>query len=145
MIVGQAPSRRTVGRPALSGRSGALLARLSGVETLSSVFVLANLSESYTGSRSSGAGDAWSASEARKLAAEFDFGDERRIILLGWNVARAFCLDWLEYMEWFDEGDFSFAVFPHPSGLNHFWNDPENRERARTFLVAEGERCQQMK
>lgn len=29
---------------------------------------------------------------------------------------------------------FELAVIPHPSGRNHFYNDPDNRTRAFQFL-----------
>ncbi len=55
----------------------------------------------------------------------------RRFVLFGRKVARAFGLGpEAPWMTW-DEG---IAVVPHPSGRSYWYNDPENRARARTFL-----------
>jgi hypothetical protein len=31
------------------------------------------------------------------------------------------------------EDGFDVAVIPHPSGVNHWWNDPANRRRFAEF------------
>ena len=36
--------------------------------------------------------------------------------------------------EWFGFNGRQVAVIPHPSGIVRWWNDPENREKARTFM-----------
>ena len=83
----------------------------------------------------------------------------RRVILLGSNVVECFGIPrrLYEYLEWcerpisrsvgvagFRAGrmtlPFSWAVLPHPSGRNRWYNDAENAERARLFLRAEMER-----
>lgn len=41
----------------------------------------------------------------------------------------------LPYLRWSEEGEpFRWAMLPHPSGVNRWWNEPENREAAREFL-----------
>lgn len=81
----------------------------------------------------------------------------RRVVLLGSNVAECFCLDrdeWepCSWHNWEDRGSawtghkpgfplpFSWAVLPHPSGRNLWYNDPRNRGLAREFMteLAEG-------
>lgn len=51
-----------------------------------------------------------------------------KVPLLEWHVVRAPHLD--------RAGDFiEAAILPHPSGVNTWWNLPENREAARAFLA----------
>ena len=74
----------------------------------------------------------------------------QRIVMLGRRVASAF--DWyrwdrvvgpisqskLEYLKWYrieNRGMLIWAaVVPHPSGVNRWWNDANNRRRARKFF-----------
>lgn len=63
----------------------------------------------------------------------------RRVLFLGHRVAGAFRLsdEYLRWREW-RVGPYAFeaAVFPHPSRVNRWWNDPENEKRAARFLRA---------
>lgn len=52
----------------------------------------------------------------------------RRFIYLGRRVAAAFRFD-AEWLVWKNDQ----AVSPHPSGLNRWWNKPENIEQAIAF------------
>lgn len=79
----------------------------------------------------------------------------RRVILLGPNVAECFGVSRgaYEYLEWSDPPSsrsgvagfragrmglpFSWAVLPHPSGRNRWYNEQENREAATQFLTNE--------
>lgn len=36
---------------------------------------------------------------------------------------------------------FRVAVIPHPSGVNHWWNEPANRRRFRRFVEEEMRGC----
>lgn len=82
----------------------------------------------------------------------------RRVVLLGTNVAECFGLtrgrEYARFCEWFELGDrpdwygaagyvagrtsppFSFAVLPHPSGRNRWYNDPVNVDRATRLMTA---------
>lgn len=84
-------------------------------------------------------GETWPTAEAAAA------GDEmmpqlfsRRTILLGQRVARAFGarvppLQFEPILE--GRPDLGkWAVVPHPSGRNRWWNEPENRSAARRFL-----------
>lgn len=82
----------------------------------------------------------------------------RRVIMLGQNVAECFGVPRgaYDYCEWkictssfrgiagFRAGrmslPFSWAVLPHPSGRNRWYNEHENRERAIDFLWDEKKR-----
>ena len=71
----------------------------------------------------------WDASRAKEVASEISSKLEEEfdsIVLCGRRVAKAFSV----------EGDFldrvgRYLLCPHPSGLNHWWNDEGNRRRAR--------------
>jgi hypothetical protein len=59
----------------------------------------------------------------------------RRVVLAGRSVAKAFDLR----MDFLEErggalGAESVLLLPHPSGVNLWWNSPENRKRAREVL-----------
>lgn len=64
----------------------------------------------------------------------------RRVVLLGVRVARAFGLMRIPLLEWQSVvafgSRFEAARCPHPSGLNRWWNDEHNREQARGFLTS---------
>ncbi len=82
----------------------------------------------------------------------------RDVVMVGRDVARAFSVGDAPWFEWrtlsvpLGEDDvqrllpgaklvglpvvdlFKFVVVPHTSGRNRWWNDPDNKERGRTFL-----------
>ena len=78
------------------------------------------------------------------------WGLTHRVVMLGRRVATAF--DWslegkwyskvphceLEYLKWYRIAHryriIWSAVVPHPSGVNRWWNDANNRRRARKFF-----------
>jgi len=65
----------------------------------------------------------------------------RRVVLLGKRAAGAFKFS-DEYLRWdrrrivigFRQVHFEGAIFPHPSGINRWWNVPGNEKRAARFL-----------
>jgi len=79
----------------------------------------------------------------------------RRVILLGQNVAECFGIsrEMYSYLSWKDSRvyetyglcgwkigrlpPFVWAVMPHPSGRNRWYNDPFNAESARQFIFNE--------
>lgn len=39
-----------------------------------------------------------------------------------------------EYLQWYPQiCGIEIAFCPHPSGLNRWWNDPDNKKKAKTF------------
>ena len=69
---------------------------------------------------------------------------EREVILVGRNVANAFGFgdwDWHEWHDWkvchsdmrVHRGAARIVVIPHPSGRNHWYNNPENTVGATSF------------
>lgn len=144
IIVGQAPGRNYGADRPLEGPSGRRLERLAGLPEggLDARFALANLLPRWPGG--CGKGDLFPRREAREAAQEAraHLREFARVVLLGRNVAAAFGLADLPYLQWaaLDDGRRRgwprVAVVPHPSGVNHFWNDPANVARAERFLRA---------
>ena len=151
LIVGQAPNKeiwkratargrrgaeRRSARLALSGRCGRKLAELLGVEL--EVFLArtrrVNLNDRWHGK--DGKGDAFDEVAGVKKAQAIwrSRGGPKRVVLLGHVVAECFGMvgDFLEVHWTFD--DRRWLIFPHPSGVNRWWNDPKNRRRARAAL-----------
>ena len=148
VLVGQAPSKTSGGVP-LAGRSGRFLAELCGLdfETYLDTFERMNLLDDWPGPAVP-KGDQFPVKEGRARAREIAPSlDGAHVLLLGRKVAACFHARRIPYMSWFTQqgvlqrggdrlGEYAFetAVFPHPSGVNHWWNRTENRERARDFL-----------
>jgi hypothetical protein len=55
------------------------------------------------------------------------------VILLGHKVAGVFGVK-RRFLETEIVDGRTFAVFPHPSGVSHYWNDKDNVQRASCFI-----------
>lgn len=132
-VIGQAPGRDVPCGPSLSGRAGRMLAGLAGMrETrLRELAVFENVLKFWPGK--AGKGDAFPMSLAREAAAGFAFAPGETVLLVGRKTAEAFGVRG-SFLEWrpFHRGH--VAIFPHPSGINTWWNDGGNRRRATLFL-----------
>ncbi len=129
LLVGQAPSSETRGKPAFAGRSGARLARLLGMPVASALEPI-NLLKRFPG-KADAKGDLFPIERARRAARRTRLGAGRTVLLAGGNVARAFGVTRFELFAWFELCGTLVAVVPHPSGISHWWNDPSNVRRAR--------------
>lgn len=144
VIIGQAPSRRgaEANRAAIGGPTGLRVASLLGMDVRGYVrtFRRLNLVQDHPGK--AGRGDAFPKQEAKasweKLLPNLA---GRRVVLLGSKVADVvigrdrWC--WcdprpIEYV--IPRLTFDCMVLPHPSGLNHYWNEPALVELARKIL-----------
>lgn len=69
---------------------------------------------------------------------------EREVLLVGRRVANAFHHRDVPFLEWRREARWRywFAVLPHTSGRNHWYNAEANREAARAFLESFVDRLQ---
>lgn len=138
LLVGEAPGRQTVGARPFTGRTGRRLERLAGVDRLYDHFDVVNLLDRWPGP--AGVGSAWPMLEARVRAEVVKQQARvarrpRNVVLVGRRVAAAFGLRELDFLTWGFLGPRArVAVLPHPSGVSHWWNDPENVEAAAAFL-----------
>lgn len=139
-LLGQAPSSSSDPGWPLSGRTGRRIAALAGLGypgEYEIAFRRFNLLDRYPG-RCGAKGDRFPLLEARKRVVELapELMDSV-VVALGRNVLRVFGL---HDLSWFEAGAVSVAgaqvlakvlvhAFPHPSGVNLWFNDSENRER----------------
>lgn len=140
LLIGQAPGPNTDPEQPLSGRCGARLAEMCGVDlpTFLRTFERVNLVRKHPGK--AGKGDAFPMDAARKTAIDLLlFGKlNRTVVVLGGKVAKAFGFPstGLEFFRW-NQIDGSplirLAFAPHPSGISLWWNDPKNAAAARRF------------
>lgn len=135
LIIGQAPGPKTDPAEPLSGPSGRRLAALCelSLDDFLACFQRVNLMNRFPGK--AGKGDAFRIDRARRAALRLSqsFGG-RKVVLLGNHVARAF-----EVLPISPPGAFMpmwgglVTIFPHPSGISRWWNDPKNVRLASQF------------
>lgn len=138
-----APEDPAERRPCVDG-AFKRLARHAGAETriqelrFYAAFERRNLLDRAMGRQEGGGkGCRFPRREAREAAAALRPELEGRFVLLcGKRLARAFGLHDPRYFEPAPEGPGrACRVIPHPSGIVRWWNDSQNRERARRFLA----------
>jgi uracil-DNA glycosylase len=56
------------------------------------------------------------------------------VLFVGKRVAQAFGYGDDELLTWHRHKAYNRATVPHPSGVNKWWNDSQNRERGEDFL-----------
>ncbi len=159
-LIGQAPGPKGDPMTPLMGRVGRRLAFMMDVgfpEEYLELFARTNLLDSYPGARK-GKGDLFSVDDASDPAEEIlkllEANGGGELILLGKNVAAAFGLKQLDWLTRFDisVGDHDqppffnirVSIVPHPSGANHWWNDPKNQRAAKSHLRAAARRARKM-
>jgi hypothetical protein len=134
LLLGEAPSRTSDPARPFDGHSGRRLQKLmpEGV-ALADVFELRNLLDEWPGA--SDKGSAFDFALARERCVEIINAWERfrLVVLVGRRVARAFGDGGLDYLEVVGIA-FPRVVFPHPSGVDRWWNEQANVERARRFM-----------
>lgn len=139
VLVGEAPSRTQDFTRAVESRLTKRLAAMADVEL--SEFLAGterrNVLQDWPGPQ--GKGGAFPMYRARREAQDMRMvllG--RRVVLLGSRVATAFGLARLGVLRWHVIGHdgAGYAVLPHPSGVNRWYNNPDNMEAARAFLRA---------
>src|SRR3990172_5633772 len=140
ILIGQAPSRDGDPERPLLGNPGheGLLYRLSGAATrdqFEAIFEARNLLAAWPGSSKS-KGDRFPIKDAR-AAAERMLPElaGRRVVLLGVGVAKAFGFKPdTPRLTWIERDGVTFALSPHPSLVNLWWNDNRNRAEAARFF-----------
>jgi uracil-DNA glycosylase len=137
LIVGEAPSKNEhVPRP-ISGRIGRRLAACAGMtlERFLASFDRVNLLEVRQDTKEKGFEfDVKAAlASARMLRDMMFFKHRPAILLLGTRVARAFEVK-ANYFDEFTLCDAKAYMLPHPSGINRWWNDPDNDRKMHEFM-----------
>jgi len=141
LLVGQAPSSTSDPKEPFSGPSGITIRRLMGVaeKDFFRDYDRINVLDFFTGKK--GKGDAFSKSMVPKERREFlmKFVNDRNVVFFGRETARVFGIEpefLVPDLFLVDKSCFRGIVAPHPSGINLFWNEPENRRSAKIALRA---------
>jgi hypothetical protein len=109
---------------------------------LDAAFDLRNLNPAPQPKRERGKGDVFDVMLAKRSwqVMESMMTPGRLVICAGRSVASIAGvgkLAWFEHSwELNAHGAFEITVIPHPSGISHWWNDPQNVRRARAYLRA---------
>ena len=111
----------------------AALANLIGIEPglLCAEVDRFNLNPRWTGK--AGKGDRFDAVAGRRRAARIALMPFTHLVLLGKAVAGCFGFE-AEFLETIERGGKRYLIFPHPSGINRWWNERDNVGRARHAL-----------
>lgn len=135
LIVGEAPNRSGKGMRANTTRTGQRIAELGGVD-----LPRTNLLRAYPGD--DGKGAAFPVDAARESVRRLERRTPKRVafLILGKRAARAFGVK-SDFLEWTSVRGREVAVFPHPSGINMWWNDARNRAAAAEFFTEMMARC----
>lgn len=138
IIVGQAPSRNSDPSEPLSGRSGKRLAMLCGctVDEFMQTFDRRNMIDYWPGSNAA-KGDGFILHSRARIIAESLKADlrGRRVILLGRNVSNSFRVPF-PLFEVAPLDGMAVSSSPHPSGVNLWFNEKDNIEKACRFWRA---------
>ena len=130
-----------------------LIAKYPGKKTLSKIKLRHRHREGRDYLLHQSSGDHFPLQQARDNAARMDVAPYALVVLLGLNVARAFHLADVKLFKryrWEPErgkkatplppsanefnGQTILLIFPHPSGVSHYWNTIQNRRRAQQEL-----------
>ncbi len=138
LLVGQAPSRTSDPARPWSGGAGKSLADLAGMAHAEFLRLVepVNLLRRWPGT--AGKGDRFPMRSARARAKGIELRG-RVALLAGRKVAAAFGLpraDRAEGMGWYPLRGGFVTVIPHPSGVNLWYNDADNRACLGVFLRA---------
>lgn len=127
---GEAWAEAESARLALTGSVGTKLASMLGMERLEFcvTFRRENLNHRFYGKQ--GKGDAFNNDEARLRARLLDdHSSAKKFVLLGREVAASFGITH-GFLSHLRIGGKEYLLLPHPSGINSWWNNPENKQRA---------------
>ena len=135
VLIGQAPSR--TGKPSRPLAS-AKLAAICGLTTGQYLKKFRRLNVFNIWPGKNGKGDAFPLARARtraaRLAKNLICG---QTVFVGIKTAEAFSFKSAP-LRWRKFNGGKAAILPHPSGINRWWNDPDNKKRAKRFMRALG-------
>jgi hypothetical protein len=118
----------------LAGPNGQKIARLAGMSYDELIACRRkHLNMHYSGKRGKGAAFDHEKGNVNAADVLLDWRVER-IVLLGKNVARCFGFRDLPFLAEIRIYGRRFLIFPHPSGINRWWNERRNEQRARQLL-----------
>lgn len=136
IFVGQGPSQEGDPYRPLEGTLGDKLGDLLGITDFVPSFARINLNSEWIAKvGGDGKGDVFDLAEGRITAGVLLRGSWTRYVLLGQKVAGCFDANGV-VLDTIRHGVKSFFLLPHPSGINRWWNDPENVRRAKDKLQA---------
>lgn len=134
IFVGQGPSQDGDPYCPLEGTLGQKLGELLGIDDFVRAFARINLNSEWIGKTGGdGKGDVFDGSEGRASAKVLLRGSWTRYVLLGQKVALCFDVKG-DPLDTVRHGVKSFFLLPHPSGINRWWNDPDNARKAKDRL-----------
>lgn len=138
LFVGQGPSKDGDPYQPLEGDLAKRIGFLLRTEDFAETFARINLNSEWIGKvKGDGKGDVFDVAEGRTSAKVLLRGSWIGYVLLGKRVADCFDVRG-EPLDTIHHGVKSFFLLPHPSGINRWWNDPENilqaSDKLRTFV-----------
>jgi len=81
--------------------------------------------------------DEFPMTEARRAARRMDFSRYDLVVMLGRKVQQALGFPGMAWFGVVERDGTQFLAFPHPSGRNRWWNDPDNVDTAAEVLRSE--------
>lgn len=137
IFVGQGPSKDGDPYAPLEGRIGERIGELLGITNFPESFSRINLNSEWIG-KAGGKGDIFDRTEGIRTASVLLRGSWTRYVLLGKVVAECFNVTQAGsppvFLSTVTHGVKSFFLLPHPSGINRWWNNPENVQKAKETL-----------
>lgn len=133
LLIGQAPNRTGNPKAILEGRLGRKIADLCGItfDEYVELFDRINILDCWPGK--SGKGDVFPKAEAARQAMRIKIHERDCVVMLGQGVARSFGIK-AEFLRWTFLGSTRVLILPHPSGINRWYNDPQNTRKARKIM-----------
>lgn len=145
-LVGRAPGTHPGHNPEVHalypyppGCSGHRLWRMTGLLVSRYISIpRRNVIPRYPGRQ--GGGDAFPMREARRYAEQMlPMIEDHSVVFVGKGVAEAFGRKG-EWCRWYEGSLYDWAILPHPSGRNRWYNDQKNRWTAESFMQDAAER-----
>jgi len=136
LIIGEAPGKHGDPRTPIEGRIGARLAEWCGLpfDEFLTTFQRINLLEVQP--QDSGKGTDFNVRAAGKVARamQYLFEPGQVVIVLGKRAGAAFGFTNIEYFQKATLNGAAVYVVPHPSGVNRWFNEPENELTMIRFM-----------
>lgn len=135
LIIGEAPSKNEVTERPIEGRVGRRLAACAGLSFGDFLYHFERVNLLHERQETIGKGFTFDTVAARIEADRLrsTFVPDQVVLLLGGRVAEAFGI----HDEYFTKHILNKAhayLVPHPSGVNRWWNEAANVEKANAFM-----------